>query len=255
MTFNVYYISGHRITDFDECTNTDCQLIIVSASRDYFELLDIPAIQLTGGPPQTTVYADFQTGSQVDIHPSSNYTAYAAQVDKNPQLLYSWKLPSPVPEDLLLPFRDYVVKYDLQDIVYSIFAGGEGVANFLDQLTVNIFKMIDESFLKSYAGGAMVPASGNNGEIYDKALAILGSDALLSSTVASAQRPSTGKSGVSLVVNTPAGKKLIKASKLLLTIPPLVDNCKYFFFLHSPLIPSHNPFPRLNMLIMYSETF
>lgn len=180
-------------------------------------------------PQATTVYADFQTGQQVALQPSKNYTGYSEQLAKYPYLAYSWKLPSPVPSDLLLPFKDFVTKYDLQDIAYSVYSDGEGFAHFQDQLTINVFKMVDNSFLGGQVpGGAVFPASHDNSEIYTKALSVLGSDVLLNSTVKSAQRPSSNgsASGVSLTVHTPSGKKLIQASKLLVTIPPLLHNSK-----------------------------
>ena len=176
----------------------------------------------------TTVYADFQTGQQVTgVKASNNYTAYAAQLAKYPYLPYSWNLPSPVPSDLLLPFGEFVAKYDLQDVAYSLFLDGEGFDNFLNELTVNILKFVDESFLDTAVpGGSLVPPDHNNGAIYTQATAQLGSDVLLSSIVVDAQRPSRSGSGVSLVVQTPSGKKLIQASKLLISMPPLLENSK-----------------------------
>ena len=196
-------------------------------ARDYFAHLNIPITQFTVAP-LSTIYADFQTGQQMTVQSSNNYTAYAEQLQNYPYLLYSWNLPSPVPEDLLLPFADFVAKYDLQDVAYSVFSDGEGFSNFLEQLTVNVMKMVDESFLDAVAGGAVVPLNHDNSEIYNKALPELGPDALLSSTVVAAQRPSNGSSGVRLIVKTPSGLKLVKASKLLISIPPLLDNSKRF---------------------------
>ena len=161
------------------------------------------------------------------VEASNDYTAYAAQLAKYPYLLYSWNLPSPVPSDLLLPFREFVAKYDLQDVAYSLFLDGEGFDKFLNELTVNILKFVDQSFLDTAApGGSIVPPNHNNGAIYTQAAAQLGSDVLLSSIVVDAQRPSRSGSGVSLVVQTPSGNKLIQASKLLISIPPLLDNSK-----------------------------
>lgn len=174
------------------------------------------------------------------VQSSNNYTAYAAQLQKYPYLLYSWNLPSPVPEDLLLPFADFVAKYDLQDVAYSVFSDGEGFSDILEQLTVNVLKLVDESFLDAAAGGAVVPSNHDNSEIYTKALAELGPDVLLSSTVVSAQRPSNSSSGVRLIVKTPSGPKLIRASKLLISIPPLLDNSKRVLKLLIPLVPNNN---------------
>ena len=200
-------------------------VVIVSVARDYFNLLKVPITQFAI-TPSTTINADFQTGQRVTVQNSNDLTAYSEQLQKYSYLQYSWNLPSPVPSDLLLPFKDFITKYNLQDVAYTIFSAGEGFANILDQLTVNVLKLVDESYIDSVSGNAIMPASHDNSEIYDKALAVLGSDALLSSTVKAAQRPSNGSSEVRLVVDTPSGKKLIRASKLLVSIPPLLDNSK-----------------------------
>jgi hypothetical protein len=176
----------------------------------------------------TTIYADFQTGREVSgVVGTSNFTGYAAQLAKFPYLAYSWNLPSHIPSELLQPWKTTIKQYGLQDIAYSIFSDGAGFANILDQLTVHVYKLIDNAFISGgQAGGLIVPQTANN-EIYISAQNILGSDAILSSTIVSAQRPSNDvASGVSLVVQTPSGKKLIQASKLLITIPPLIGNCK-----------------------------
>lgn len=195
-----------------------------SVATDYFNYLGVGTKQLTGGPPPPT-YADFSSGKKLAITVSNDFAPYSAQLDKYPYLEYGWNLPKPIPEDLLLSFSDFVKKYKLQDLAYRIFSGGRGFANILQQLTVNVFKIVDGSYIQSNtAGKAFQPASGVNSELYDKAAAKLGSNVLFSSTVTSAQRPAKGRGGVSLVVQTPSGRKLIKASKLLITVPTLVDN-------------------------------
>jgi hypothetical protein len=191
-----------------------------SATIDYFALLNIDI-----GPASfssvTVVHSDFQTGDVVDVQTSSNYSAYEAQLAKYSYLTNSWDLPSPAPADLLLSFGDFVDKYDLGDEAYNIFNDGAGFANILDQLTVNVMKLVDDTYFNSIAGGAVMPVSGKADEIYTVALERLGSDALLSSNVTAAQR-STEE--VRLVVKTPSGTKLIEVEKLLITAPPLVEN-------------------------------
>ncbi|MCJ1436266.1 hypothetical protein MMC27_005644 [Xylographa pallens] len=226
-------LGGHTNTYIDPTTGISVDYGVqafwnVSVTRDYFAHFNIPITNATGAP-LTTIYADFQTGQQVTVQSSNNYTAYQKQLQKYPYLEYSWNLPSPVPEDLLLPFADFVAKYDLQDIAYSVYFGGEGVSDILEQSTVNIMKFVDQSYLDAILdGAAVVPLNHNNGDLYTKALVELGPDALLSSTVVAARRPLENSSGVSLVVQTPSGQKLIKASKLLSSIPPLLDNMRPF---------------------------
>ena len=83
-------------------------------------------------------------------------------------------------------------------------------------------KSVDADYIDSIVGGsAVAPASYDTHSLFEKALTFLGSDVLLSSTVSSAKR---SNSGIELVVNTPNGKKLIKAKKLLVTAPPKLNN-------------------------------
>ncbi|KAL2197506.1 hypothetical protein P885DRAFT_35714 [Corynascus similis CBS 632.67] len=199
----------------------------ISVATDYLDLLDVPMEPFHVLDPVTTVHADFRTGKNVSVPPSPGFAGYAEQLDKYPFLDYTWDLPTPVPEDLLLPFREFLAKYNLDDVAYSVYFSGPGYANILDQLTVNVFKLIDNSYLKSNSGSGMLPVSGNNGELYDKALDILGSDVLLSTTVVDTKR-SYNNSDIRLVVQSGSKRKLIKASKLLITIPPLLSNLAPF---------------------------
>ncbi|KAA8645011.1 hypothetical protein EYZ11_008108 [Aspergillus tanneri] len=196
-----------------------------SVTRDYLAYLDVPVTQYTG-VQLTDMYADFQTGEQVIVHSSRDFTAYIEQLRKYPYLKYSWDLPYPVPPDLLSPFSEFVAKYNLNDIGYNIYYGSQGLSNILDQPTVNVFKEFHESLTDAVKGGN-VKGHPNNGEIYTKALAYLGKDILFSSRVIAAYRPESS-TGVKLVVQTPSACKLILASKLLVSIPPLLDNMEPF---------------------------
>ncbi|KAJ5698624.1 hypothetical protein N7462_000629 [Penicillium macrosclerotiorum] len=198
-----------------------------SAAIDYFSLLGIDVGQLSFSP-LNVVYSDLQTGTPVNVQTSGNYDGYEEQLSKYPYLSYGWDLPSPVPSDLLLSFDDFIQKYDIADEVYNIFSAGRGFTNILNQLTINVMKMVDYSYFNSMAGAAIGPVSGKNDEIYSVALRRLGSDALLSSSVTAAERPDNPNKRVHLVVKTPLGNKLIQAKKLLITAPPLVDNLKPF---------------------------
>lgn len=71
----------------------------------------------------------------------------------------------------------------------------------LDQLTVNVFKIFDGSFIDALHGGD-VKGLHTNGEIYTRMAARLGADVLFSSQVVAASRPANG-TGVRLVVQTP----------------------------------------------------
>jgi hypothetical protein len=135
-------------------------------------------------------------------------------------------LPQPVPEDLLLPFGQFVAKYHLENVAYYIAQFAIGNGNVFQQPTVYILKAVSNDYIQSVVfGQAVVPVTYDTHSLFERALTFLGSDALLSSTVTSAMRSNTG---VKLVVNTPQGRKLIKAKKLLITAPPTIDNMKPF---------------------------
>jgi hypothetical protein len=117
-------------------------------------------------------------------------------------------------------------KYDLEDLGYNVFWAAQGLSNVLEQLTVNVFKIFDKSFIDALQGGDVRSVDGN-GEIYNKASAILKGKVLYSSQVVASSRPADG-THVKLGVATPTGNKLIIASKLLVSIPPLLNNMKPF---------------------------
>lgn len=223
-------LGGHTntYTDVEAGTTIDYgvqALWNISVTRDYLDHLGVSAAQYTG-PQLTDVYADFQTGQQLTVTSSNNYTAYLQQLQKFPYLEYSWDLPDPVPREILLPFAEFLKEYHLEDVGYNVYYGAQGLSNLLSQLTVNVFKIFDGSFIDALNGGD-VRGLPSNGEIYAKASKMLGGDVLFSSQVIAASRPVNG-TGLRLVVRTPTGNKLIMVSKLLVSIPPLVENMKPF---------------------------
>jgi hypothetical protein len=178
--------------------------------------------------PNKPFYANFKTGKQVGgVQSTYNFTSYAEQLPKYPYLGYSWDLPNPVPDDLLLPFGEFIKKYNLGDEAFDIYSSTPGISNYLGELTVNVIKSFDESYLQTISGKSLVGSS-SNGEIYTKATTVLGNDVLFSSTVVATKRPARSGDGVVLVVRTPTGLKLIRASKLLITIPPLLSTSKHY---------------------------
>lgn len=225
-------LGGHQNTYIEPATGTAIDYGVqsywnISVVRDFFARFNIPITDYIF-TVNSTVYADFETGQPIQgFTPTGNYSPYATQLNQYPELSYSWELPTPVPEDLLLPFGDFITKYSLQSITYSIYLYSAGVGNILSQLTVNMFKWFDTAYLQGLRGGNIWTTRLDNGELYVEALAELGPSALVSSTVIAAHRPTNGN-GVRLVVQTPTGNKLIMASQILISIPPLLSNMSPF---------------------------
>lgn len=237
-------LGGHQNTYVDPASGTTVDYGVQgfansSVTVDFFARYGI-AIEPFIFSAENTTYVDYDTGAvAADYTPSFNFSAYAAQLARWPDaspLGFSW-IPYPVPEDLLLPFGDFIEKYGLQEQAWTMWWIANGVANphFLQQVTLNVIKYFDSVFVNAVAydgpGSAGVPdmatADGDNGALYVAAQAELGAEnLLLESTVVSGRR---GADGVELAVAAPDGSvKLVRASRLVLAMPPTPANMEPF---------------------------
>ncbi|KAL8792807.1 MAG: hypothetical protein Q9195_004620 [Heterodermia aff. obscurata] len=198
--------------------------------RNYFARFDVPlALANLDTPPGVTGESvDFSTGKVATDYVPANATAglaaYAAQLAQYPYLVTNpGKLPQPVPADLLLSFGDFVKKYPaVGDSVFIIsrFVGGYG--NILRLPMLNIFRSFTPGLLQSLQLGFLTTARHDNSELYDKFTTELGKDGFLNSRVVATDRSQPGH--VKLIIKTPNGPKLFRAKKLVLTIPPVLNN-------------------------------
>jgi hypothetical protein len=229
-------LGGHTETYQDPVTGlkTDAGVDVwnnLPIVNEYFARFNIPLVNvnvLASNPGLTTLFVDFTTGKQVDFtppDPTPAFIAYAAQLAKYPFLENGFDLPDPVPADLLLPFGDFVAKYDLHAMVMFVFAIGQGYGDLLSQPTLYVMKLVGATVLRSLSEGFLATAHADNSEIYVKALAELGSDALLNSQIIATKR---GGNSIKVLIKTPSGLKLVKAKRLLVTIPPKLDNLQGF---------------------------
>ena len=104
--------------------------------RNYFARLDIPLkiVPTSLGPPD---HVDLDTGKRIEHTPPDQAAVdaaiqkYAAEVAKYPGVQAGFTLTYPVPEDLLLPFGQFVEKYSLGALVLTVFAICQGYAPLL----------------------------------------------------------------------------------------------------------------------------
>lgn len=191
---------------------------------DYFAYLDVPLARSPLVSPAIPAYADFANASRVsaDALATGNLTAgfeaYLAQLAKYPYLTTGFDLPDPVPEDLLLPFGDFVRKYDLGAIAFTISLYNQGMGNILAQPTLYVLKYFPASTaISAFTDSFVTTARHNNQELYDKALEKLGSSVFLDSNVIRIKRY---HDCVEVLTSTPTGPQIIHASALLVTVPP-----------------------------------
>lgn len=169
-------------------------------------------------PYNTTVYADFSTNKVWDFVPGHDFSGYLEQLQKYPWTVWTSKISEPVPADLYLSMDDFVVKYGLEDLIFTIFT--EYGSPLLDYPTFSVLSETGLAVLSATQENTLRASDGNN-QIYIAAEKLLESHVLYNSTVSQVHRNS---SSVSLKVKTPAGQKLVEAKRLLVTIPTTATN-------------------------------
>ncbi|PYI14809.1 amine oxidase, flavin-containing superfamily [Aspergillus violaceofuscus CBS 115571] len=199
--------------------------------RDYFAYLRVPVVKVSVLGQGVMRRVDLRTGASVPLSDGTTLpalAAYAAQLMKYPYLNTGFNLPDPVPEDLLLPFGEFIRKYNLDGAVDIIALFNQGVGDLLQQLTLYMMKYFSLGVIRDAVGGFLQPASHNNSELYGAAQRELGNDVLLSSTVTATHREEEEGDGeenwVYLQTRTPAGEQTIQAKKLIVAIQPKLEN-------------------------------
>jgi hypothetical protein len=192
--------------------------------KNYFKRFNIPLVTVNAtSSGVTSTYVDLRTGKEVagyvPLDPTAALVGYAAQLAKYPYLETGYNLTYPVPEDLLLPFGEFVTKYSLQGVVQLIFENVQGVGDLLNLLTLYVFKLVGSDIIRDLQIGFFTTERQDNSELYEKATAELEQDVLLKSYVVAMSRDAAG-AYAKVVVKTPDGLKLIQAKKIILTIPP-----------------------------------
>lgn len=229
------YLGGHTETYIDPATGTPMDMGVmiwhdISVVKEYFKRFDIPLAKAESFFASSEFY-DFRTGKEIkrstpptQAEVSSAFAAYSEQRSKYPKLNEGIFLPSPVPEDFYMPFRDFMNKYGAQAAVTDMFNYNPGVGNILANPVLEQYRYWGYNMVQSMFTGFLTTAHHNSSELYSKAEAELAasSSLLLNSKVAAAHR-GEGRAGVLLVVSTPEGYKLVIAKKLLVAIPPKLD--------------------------------
>lgn len=194
----------------------------------YFNRLGIPLMKAASFEREF-LFFDFSTGRRANYtapDPLTAISAYTEQLKKYPYLEDGFDLPDPVPEDLLIPFGEFVRKYDLDDMVRIGFRYGQGLGDFLQIPTIYVMKNFGLDIIRNFRSSFLTTARRNNSELYGKAQSELGPDVYLKSTIISTSRghPSSTGHSVRVLVQTPSGPKLILTKQLLIAIPPVMEN-------------------------------
>lgn len=210
---------------------------------DFFGKVNVTIYESPPYPVTTTRYIDFATGKEV-AYPAPDREQGLKAVRKLLDLLVEkgydkmiepgyWNLPpgDKIPEDLLLPVKDLVKKYDIEPILsmmYPSTGGGAGSrGDFENLMTLTLLKSFPPSWIRVFLGDTKkFRVEGGNQKLYDRISDILGSDVVYDTVVIDSERDD---SGIKLVVEGKNGKKkLIAAKKLLVATHPSRESLKPF---------------------------
>ncbi|KAI1213206.1 FAD/NAD(P)-binding domain-containing protein [Annulohypoxylon truncatum] len=229
------YLGGHTATYHDPTTGTPINYGLQvywdnPNSRYFFNRLNISVSQGTFPSSKASLYIDFTDGTQL-----TNYSVptikqdYINELHKYPYIENGLELPDPVPEDLLLPWQEYMDKFNLTDDAYSTYSRPAATGDLTKTLALYVFNNLNTVMIEEEVDGkTIVNADGDYGEPYRVALNEFGDNVLLNSTVTSGTRGNTTSDGVTLCVSTPQGNKQIVAKQLIFAAPPVMENLGVF---------------------------
>lgn len=199
--------------------------------QNYFARLGVPLVAASPPPPGNLIYVDFHEG-KVDSNftmPSpttlrSIFQRYGALLQSNYSYLANgYSLPYPVPNNLLVSFEAFALKNALEDALFLLNLQTQP-NQILRETAIYTLKTFDLLVLAAVANPKLIVSAADNGQLYSNAAQILGKDILLGTTVEALSR---SPCGVQLSVRGPDNsRKTIKAKKLLMAVPPTLENMR-----------------------------
>ena len=227
-------LGGHAETYHDPKTGKTLDVGVIvfghlDEVKNLFARFNIPLRQAPPNLPSAE-YVDYATGEKIEFEPpgpervAAAFQRYAAQITKYPELSAGFDMKYPIPDDLLMPFGKFVKKYDLGDLISLVFIVCQGWVPLLEISTLYVFKYFNVDLLNSLAKGFLMTENHDVASLYDKIADHLGQDVLLKTSVVSMDRSATSK----IYVQTPSGKKLIEAKKVVFAMPLVFDKLGAF---------------------------
>ncbi|KAJ6197333.1 hypothetical protein J3E72DRAFT_439329 [Bipolaris maydis] len=141
---------------------------------------------------------------------------------------WNFPLPGDIPDDFLIPFEQFAERERIEAAVPRIIAiSGVGYGGVRNLLTLTVLQAFGASLTQDFLQSKLFrPTGSNNALLYTRALSLLKSDTLLSSTVQSTKRT---KNRIQLTVTNANGTfYLITTNKILFTAPPTLTNLSPF---------------------------
>lgn len=177
---------------------------------------------------------DFSTGQTVDVDygpldvagiPIALLKYLDIVSDYQPWFENGYFQTGEMPDDLTLPFGEFLEKHDLGASL-GILRNLLWLSDALNTPTFHVLAVVGQPQIQAFGLGLAGPSfkwpeTYSSETLFDNVLAHLGQDVLLESTIASSQRTDDG---VTVNIQTPSGLKTVNAKKLLISATPSPDN-------------------------------
>lgn len=238
---------GHTDAYHDPVSGKDIN-IGVQGWMEYEEGYNFPhrmGIQTTGSmsfTPNEAHFIDFESGEPVEGYSAPAPDAMNAALQKYLEVLYKYEdyilpgfenFPEPdaIPEDLTMPFGDFVAKYGIEAGVPQIWdATAQGLGDTMDVATVFVMQASGVPMIEAFLGTAQsaLPPSGRLYDLYDAVTDFLGNDVLYSSTVVSATREEGEPVYLQVKNHVDDSITCVEAKRLLIAIQPTMGSMTAF---------------------------
>lgn len=206
------------------------------AATNFFARFDV-ALQPYSARPLNTINVDVETGKELKdyITPTEDATRDALNrwltiVSKYQDYLEPgyWGFPQPanIPAELLIPFGGFAKSHDLDAAIPRIIEiSGVGYGGIGNLITLHIMQAFGATITQQVLENQLVVPVGSSSPLYERALALLGKDVLLSSVVLEVNRTWTS---ATLRVKQGDTEYLINAKRILYTLPPKVSDMEAY---------------------------
>ncbi|CEJ88200.1 hypothetical protein VHEMI04641 [[Torrubiella] hemipterigena] len=246
-------LGGHTntFTEPETLAHVDYGVLVfhpLSVTYDYFGRFDIPLFNLTYAKPNepgqpcnkslpyllcktTRSVIDFRDGSPVNTTKYTDFSEarerYIKATSQYPYLLDGYDIPDPVPEDLYMPFGDFVEKYSLQAIFSTAYLTAQGLGDMLHVPAIYAIKYFNTIDAQTLVGSSYVTTVRRSTyELYEKAGKFIGKDNLfMDSSIISTRRQNTTSGRLELLITSKdQSLSLLSCRQVISTIPPQVSN-------------------------------
>lgn len=169
-------LGGNTETYHDSRTNSTLEIGVLAFHdfplvRNFFSRFDIPLAKLALNVNSLQMI-DFRSGRQITSpiplrDASAGLVSWTSILARYSTLAEGFVLPTPVPEEILLPFREFVTRNDLSAIVQPAWLIAEGHGDIMALPTLYVMKIFGPQILRSLSTGFLTTLRRNNHEIYE----------------------------------------------------------------------------------------